>query len=74
MKPTLKDVLTNDNWVITKILQGTKNKVRIDATRRQRVADGVNTFSEWGTVTYIDSIRIENGKCKIKDSSKYCLK
>ena len=53
---TIKDVLTSDNWIITQVMQGYGNKVRINAKTRYHIADGQNFFSEWCSKKYADSI------------------
>lgn len=52
MKITIKEVLTSDNWIVTKILQGYNGRIRIDARRRFHKADEQNHYSEWTTDLY----------------------
>lgn len=66
MKVTAKEVLTSQNWIITRIYEGYKGKVRIDAQRRYHVADELVFFSKWVTLKYANSVRISEGLNKIK--------
>lgn len=68
MKPTFKTITTSDNWIIEKALQGNGHKVRIDAHTRFHIPDGVNYYSEWLSLSYVNRIRRENGLCKIQES------
>ena len=61
-KPTLKEVVTSGNWIIAKVKQGYKGRVRIDAHSRFHRADESNYFSEWGTIQYINRVRREAGR------------
>ena len=65
-KPTLKEVVTSDNWLIYKVKQGYKGRVRIDAYTRFHRADESDFFSEWGTIQYINRVRREEGRRPIK--------
>ena len=72
MKTTIKEVITNSHeWQITKLLQGNNNRIRLDAKRRSPIADGVNSFSEWGNIHYVNQLRIDNGFSLVQDSSVY---
>lgn len=68
MKPTFKDIATSGKWIVDKATQGCNNKVRIDAHTRFHEADGVNFYSEWLSLSYVNRIRRENGLCKIQES------
>lgn len=46
-KVSLKEVLSSDLWIITKVKQGSKKTVRVDAKRRFPVADQSSFYSEW---------------------------
>lgn len=72
MKPNLKTVIDGDNWIITKALQGTNNRVRIDAKTRIYVPDGINHYSEWHSLNYVNRLRREAGKCRIQDTNAWC--
>lgn len=66
-KPTLKEVVTSHGgWIILKVKQGYKGRVRIDAHTRFHRADMPNFFSEWGTIQYINRVRREEGLNPIK--------
>lgn len=60
-KVTIKEVVTSDNWIIKKVLQGRDGLIRIDATTRYHIADGQNFFSEWCTKKYVDKLRSDEG-------------
>lgn len=60
-KPCLKTVIQSGNWIITKVLQGSRGNVRIDARTRFYIPDGVNRFRAWGSLKYINRIRHEVG-------------
>lgn len=67
---TIKEIITSDEWIITKALQGLHKTVRIDAKRRFRKADAENFFSEWATTQYVNVLtrekygkNIENFTC-----------
>lgn len=66
MKVTAKEVLTSQNWIITRIYKGYKGKIRIDAKRRYHVADKPDFFSKWVTLKYANSVRISEGLNKIE--------
>ena len=55
-KVTVKEMFENDNLIITKIMQGQKGKVRIDAKRRFHIADEPDFFSEWCSKIYADKL------------------
>lgn len=66
---TLRDVIFSDKWRIVNALQGSDNRVRIDATRRFCIMDGQNYYSEWHSIDYVNRLRAEKGYCKIQESS-----
>ena len=68
MKPTFKQIQASDNWIIEKALQGYNKSVRIDAHTRFHIPDGINRYSEWLTLNYVNRIRRENGLCNIQES------
>lgn len=47
MRVSIKEVLTSEAWIVTKVLQGYNGMVRIDAKRRWPVADQSFFFSDW---------------------------
>jgi hypothetical protein len=59
MRVTIKDVITSDNWIITEVTQGSNKDVRINAKTRNRIADGVNHFSQWCKETYANRLSNE---------------
>ncbi len=61
MKVTAKEVLQG-NWIIKRVLQGYKGKVRIDAQRRFHIDDEPDFFSEWVTLKYANRCRAEVGR------------
>jgi hypothetical protein len=56
---TIKHIFEDDDWQITKILNGGW-KVRVDARTRHHIADGVNFVSEWCTKNYADKLAQDN--------------
>lgn len=56
---SLKNVFESDNWIITKIMQGS-GVYRIDARRRFAVPDESSFFSKWGTIKYLNALSNEN--------------
>lgn len=64
-KATIKEVLTSDNWIITKVMQGYSGRIRIDAKTRYHIADGKNFFSEWCSKKYADTILMDKYGRKI---------
>lgn len=62
MKTSLKEVLTSEAWIVTKVIKG-YGKYRVDARRRHPMADSPSFFSEWGTNQYINQLcRANYGK------------
>ncbi len=68
-KITIKEVFENDNWIITKILQGSNKTVRIDAKTRFHKPDKQNFFSEWASTKYAYKLALENYGKKTSDFS-----
>ena len=56
MAISAKEVLTSQNWIITKVLQGRDGVVRIDAKRRYHVADKSDFFSKWVNLNYANRV------------------
>jgi len=71
MKTTVKEVFESDNWIITSILQGFDGAVRINARRRNHIADKPHFFSEWCTEKYANSLAVENYGKKVNEFSTY---
>ena len=67
---TLKQVFESDNWIITKISQGSGTH-RIDAKRRFRRADESSFFSEWGSNSYLERLARENYGKKLSEFNNY---
>jgi len=60
MKITLKDIIEDDSWIITKVINGHNGSVRIDAMRRFYKADEQNRFSDWYQKDYVNRLYREN--------------
>ena len=71
MKPSLKTIIESDNWFITKALPGYNKRVRIDAKTRFRTPDGINSYSEWHSIAYVNRLRHAIGKCSIQESNAW---
>jgi hypothetical protein len=70
MKDSLKDVINNDNWIITKI-HGDLKVVRVDAKRRFPIADKERIFSKWGSTSYLNSLCKEKFGKKANEMNAY---
>ena len=70
MRVSIKLVLESDNWIITKIIQGT-GQYRIDARRRFAVADESSFFSQWGKKSYIDRLVKDRFGKKVSDMNSF---
>ncbi len=66
----IKDIFSGD-MIITKILQGSGRKVRIDCKRRFNKADEQNTFSEWCSCDYANKLSQEHYGKDIEDFNCY---
>ena len=66
MRTSVKSIIEdNYTWTITRVLQGSNGKVRIDAQKRfyDRSEGAVNFFSKWVSYSYANKIyREERGK------------
>ena len=71
MKTSAKQVFESDNWIITKISQGNRNNVRIDAKRRYQVADMPSFFSEWISRPYAERLSAMKYNRQINELSCY---
>lgn len=68
IKPTgAKEVLQSEEWIVKKVLMGTKGKVRIDAQRRFCQANGANFFSKWVAESYANDCLKEIGKKPLRE-------
>lgn len=56
MAVSAKEVLTSQNWIITRISQGYNGMVRIDAKRRYHVTDRTDFFSKWVKLSYANRV------------------
>lgn len=70
-KINVKEVINNDNWIITCIRQGRDGIVRVDARTRYWVCDGINMFSDWYSIGYIDRLLLDKYGKKHKDMKCY---
>jgi len=61
-KATIKEVISSDNWIVTKVLVGLGGQVRIDARTWFRKPDSENSFSKWCSEKYAQRQFAENGK------------
>lgn len=52
----VKKVITNSNWIITKVIQGRDGVVRIDAKKRFHETDKSDFFSKWVSYRYANKI------------------
>ncbi len=68
---SLKIVFESDNWIITKILQGFNNQIRIDGKTRFYQSDGINRFSKWGKRSYLESLSKLNYNKSLTDFNCY---
>jgi hypothetical protein len=70
MKVSLKDVINNDNWIITRI-HGDAKTLRVDAKRRFPIADKKRFFSEWGSTVYLNKLCQEKFGKKVNEMNVY---
>ena len=71
MKTTVKEVFESDNWIITKIIQGLRKNVLIDAKTRFHQADVKNFFSGWCSEKYADKLAKDKYGKKTKELNAY---
>ena len=57
---SVRHAFESGNVIITNILQGYNNQVRIDAKTRHRIADKDNFFSKWVSYQYANKLALEN--------------
>lgn len=57
---SVRQVFESDNVIITKIIQGYNNQVRIDAKTRHHIADKDNFFSKWVSYQYANKLALNN--------------
>ena len=67
---SLKQVFESDNWIITEILQGYDNRLRVKA--KKRFANDANPFfCEWGSLTYLNKLAVENYCKKVNEFNTF---
>jgi hypothetical protein len=67
---SLREIFESDNWIITEILQGYDNRLRIKA--KKRFANDTNpVFCEWGSLTYLNKLSIDNYGKKINQFNTF---
>lgn len=64
---SVKEAFESDNVIITKISQGNRSNVRIDARTRFHVADADNFFSEWVSFKYAEKLAKERYGKKLSE-------
>lgn len=60
MKPSLKQVFESDSWIITQVMEGRNQQVRVDARRRFPEPVQGSFFSGWGASSYINCLSRAN--------------
>ena len=68
---SVKQVFESDNVIITSVLQGKRNRVRIDARTRFHVPDLNNFFSEWVSLLYANRLSMERYGKKVTQLKYY---
>lgn len=71
MKNSVANVMTSDNWMIKKVMQGLNGNVRIDAQIRHPQPDEDRFFSQWVTEAYANRLALENYGKKVTDFNCY---
>lgn len=59
-KPSLKQIVLSDNWIITEVRQGYDKQVRISAKTRFYRHGEQNSFCEWYSLSYVNRPYREN--------------
>jgi hypothetical protein len=57
---SVKEIFESDLWIITKVMQGNRQNVRIDAKTRFHRAGENNFFSKWVSYAYAEKLSLEN--------------
>lgn len=52
----VKTIITSQNWIIRKVIQGRNGEVRIDAEKRFHEPDKSDFFSKWVSYRYANRI------------------
>jgi hypothetical protein len=68
---SVKEAFESDNVIITRISQGLRNNVRIDAKTRFHVADSDNLFSEWVSINYANRLAKEKYGKKVSELNSF---
>ena len=67
---SLREIFESDNWIITEILQGYDNRLRVKA--KKRFANDANPFfCEWGSLTYLNKLAVENYGKKVNQFNTF---
>lgn len=59
-KPSLRQIVSSGNWIITEVKQGYNKQVRISAKTRFYRSGEQNLFCEWYSFSYADRLYREN--------------
>ena len=59
-KPSLKQIVSSDNWIITEVKQGCNKQIRISAKTRFYRSGEQNSFCEWYSLSYANRLYREN--------------
>lgn len=59
-KPSLKQIVSSGNWIITEVKQGYDKQIRISAKTRFYRSGEQNSFCEWYSLSYADRLYREN--------------
>jgi L-cysteine desulfidase len=70
-KTTIKEVFESDSWIITEIMQGHNNLVRVSAKRRFPKNNLSSFYNEWCTEKYANTLARENYGKNINDFGTY---
>lgn len=68
---SVKEVFESDNIIITKISQGNRANVRIDAKTRFYKADHDNFFSKWVSLDYPNKLSVERYGKKVSELNSF---
>lgn len=68
---TVKQAFESQSVIITKIMQGHRKNVRIDARTRFHVADQDNYFSKWVSEDYANKLCRENYGKELSEMSVF---
>jgi hypothetical protein len=68
---SVKDAFESGNVIITNIMQGYGQRVRVDAKTRFHKPDMDNRLSEWVSEKYANKLAMENYGKKVNELSVY---